>query len=197
MSFLARWLSSAWVLSLAFGAALILMHAPAFTDAYSAALLQVASDARRDVDQRISSARRHYAITAEDEPAVIAALASREPSNAETLTLSVGRAATLRAAYDRIAGASVFLRPLVAAIDAAYDPDGYKRNVLRLAVETFVPSIQLSLAALGWALTGIVLASFLAHVLLVVPRALFRRRRADRRARNSWYVPPREQSLPR
>jgi len=195
MTFLARWLVSAWVLSLAFGAALILMQAPALTDAYVAALLQVATDARRDIEQRIVSARRHYAITAEAERDVIAALATREPSNAETLSLSVGRAATLRAAYDRIAGAPVLLRPLVAASDTAVDPDGYKRNVLRLTVETFVPTLQLSVAALAWGLTGIVLGSFVAHFVLAVLRAIFRRGRRVG-ADGGWYVPPRESRLP-
>ena len=94
MSFVGRWLQNALTLSLSAAGALVLMQAPALTDAYTAALLQVSSDARRDVEQRLVSARRFYDLPVTDEAGVVAVLAKREPSNAETLTLSIERAAT-------------------------------------------------------------------------------------------------------
>lgn len=196
MFFLARWLSSAWVMSLSFAAAIVLMQAPALTEAYMAALLQVATDARADIDQRIASARRHYALGDQSEGAVIAALTAREPSNAETLELSTERVQSLRASYDRLAEAPSLLRPAVALADAAVDPGGYKRNVLRLAFESFVPTLPLSLAGLVYGIAGIVAGSLLAHMALAFLRGLAaglgRRRRARRVA---WYVPPRETRL--
>jgi hypothetical protein len=195
MSFLARWLSSAWILSLAFVAALVVMQAPALTDAYMAALLQVSSDARADVDQRIASARRYYGITGEDERQVIGALARSEPSNAETLRLSSDRTATLRAAYDRLAAAPALLRPALAVTDAAVDPDGYKRNVLRLVFESYVPTVPLSLAALVYGVAGVVFGSFLGHVALAALGGIGGRLGRIGRRRTPWYVPPRETRL--
>lgn len=195
MSFLARWLSSAWILSLALVAALLLMQAPALTDAYMAALLQVASDARADIDQRIASARRFYDIAGEDERQVIDALGRSEPSNAETLRLSTERAATLRAAYDRLAAAPFLLRPALAVVDAGIDPNGYKRNVLRLVFESYVPTVPLSLAALAYGVAGVVAGSFLGHLVLALLRGLGARFGRLGRRRTAWYVPPRETRL--
>jgi hypothetical protein len=196
MSCLARWLSSAWVLSLAFVAALVVMQAPALTDAYMAALLQVSSDARADIDQRIASARRYYGISGQDERQIIDALARNEPSNAETLRLSTERAGTLRAAYDRLAAAPALLRPALAVVDAAVDPDGYKRNVLRLVFESYVPTVPLSLAALAYGVAGVVFGSFLGHAVLAVLRGAGARVGRIGRRRTAWYVPPRETRLP-
>jgi hypothetical protein len=195
MSFLARWLSSAWLLSLSFVAALLLMQAPALTDAYMAALLQVASDARADIDQRIASARRYYNIASDDERQVIDALGRSEPSNAETLRLSTTRAATLRAAYDRLDRAPFLLRPALAVIYASVDPDGYKRNVLRLVFESYVPAVPLSLAAFVYGVAGVVVGSFLGHTVLALLRGIGTRFGRGRR-QTAWYVPPRESRLP-
>jgi hypothetical protein len=193
MRFIARWLSSAWVLSLSFAAALVLMQAPALTDAYAAALLQVTSDARGDIEQRLASARRHYALDAMAEEQVVTALARHEPSNAETLRLSITRTASLREGYERIAAAPLLLRPVVALVDATLDAEGYQRNVLRLAVASFVPALQLSLGALAYGLAGVVLGSLVGHgslALLGVAGSRLRRRPV------AWYVPPRERRLP-
>jgi hypothetical protein len=181
-------------MSLSFAAALVLMQAPALTDAYMAALLQVASDARADIDQRIASARRHYGIAAESEREVIAALARNEPSNAETLLLSTERQAALRAAFDRLAATPALLRPSLVLADAAVDPGGYKRNVLRLVFASYVPSVPLSLAALVYAVLGVVLGSLVAHLFLALLRA---KAGGVRRLRRQpvWYVPARETRL--
>jgi hypothetical protein len=195
MSFLARWLSSAWILSVAFVAALVVMQAPALTDAYMAALLQVSSDARADIEQRIASARRYYGIAGQDERQLIDALARSEPSNAETLRLSTDRAATLRTAYDRLAAAPFLLRPALAVIDAGVDPDGYKRNVLRLVFESYVPTVPLSLAALVYGVAGVVAGSFLAHAVLAFLRGIGTRVGRIGRRRTAWYVPPPETRL--
>lgn len=196
MFFLARWLSSAWVMSLSFAAAIVLMQAPALTEAYMAALLQVATDARADVDQRIASARRHYDLGTESEGSVIAALTVREPSNAETLKLSTERVQSLRASYDRLAEAPPLLRPAVALVDAAVDPGGYKRNVVRLVFESFVPALPLSVAGLVYGVAGIVAGSLLAHLALAILRGLAGGLGYRRRARRvAWYVPPRDTRL--
>jgi hypothetical protein len=195
MFFLARWLSSAWILSLSFVAALIVMQAPALTDTYMAALLQVASDARADIDQRIASARRYYGIAGEDERQVIDALARSEPSNAETLRLSTERATTLRKVYDRLASVPALLRPALAVADAAVDPSGYKRNVLRLVFESYVPTVPLSLAALAYGVAGVVFGSFLGHAVLAMLRGIGSRLGRIGRRQTAWYVPPRETRL--
>jgi hypothetical protein len=195
MSFLARWLSSAWLLSLSFVAALLLMQAPALTDAYMAALLQVSSDARADIDQRLASARRYYNIAGEDERQVIDALGRSEPSNAETLRLSTDRATTLRASYDRLAAAPSLLRPAFAVVDAGIDHGGYKRNVLRLVFTSYVPTVPLSLAALAYGVAGVVFGSLVGHMVLALLRGIGSRFGRPDRRRVAWYVPPRETHL--
>jgi hypothetical protein len=190
MSFLGRWLSSAVMLTASLACAILVMQAPAVTDAYAAALLQVATDASRDVDQRLASARRHYDLASAADARVLQVLAVREPSNAETLALSGKRAAALRAGYERIAAARPLLRPAVAAFDAVIDPGGYKREVLYLALQTFVPAVQLSLAALAYAAVGVLLGSLLAHATLALAGRLAARLVLARRSK-AWYVPPR------
>jgi Protein of unknown function (DUF2937) len=190
MSFLGGWLSGAWVLGVSLAAALASMQAPAFTDAYAAALLQVASDARRDVDQRIASARRHYALEAQEDAEIVAALGTVEPSNAETLAASIDRSGALRAAYERIAAAPPLLRPAAALLDAGADPHGHKREILRLAALTFAPAIQLSLAALAYAFAGVLLGSLLAHLVVLALGGAGRRLGARWRRHPTWYAAP-------
>jgi hypothetical protein len=84
MRFLKRWLSHSLRLALALLLAVIAMQAPAFTNDYAAALLQVSADARRDVDQREAAARQYYALQAGDDGSLIQALQAHEPANAET-----------------------------------------------------------------------------------------------------------------
>src|SRR5215469_11294652 len=122
MRFLRRWLSHSVRLASALLLALIAMQAPAFTDDYATALLQVSGDARRDVDQREAAARQYYALPAGDDVALIKALQAHEPANAETLSRSVDRVAALQAARDHIATNPAAVQPLVALADAAHDP---------------------------------------------------------------------------
>jgi hypothetical protein len=191
MSFVGRWLQNALTLSLSAAGALVLMQAPALTDAYTAALLQVASDARRDVEQRLVSARRFYDLPTADESGVVTVLATREPSNAETLALSIERAATLRGAYDRLAAAPSLLRPLVAVGDAAVDAKGYKRAIGETMLAGFVPGLPFSAAAAVYAFIGILLGSLVAQLLAALLGGCVRRILGRRRGALPWYIPPR------
>ncbi len=56
--FITRWLSDALRLGLPLAVGLAAMQVPALAHGYAAALLQVAEDARRDIEQRKASARR-------------------------------------------------------------------------------------------------------------------------------------------
>src|SRR5258708_39451132 len=131
MNLIRRWLSESISIALALLFAVLAMQAPAFTREYAAALLQVAQDARRDIEQRKASARQFYGIKAAGDEQFGAALQSFEPSNAETLALSLQRTQTLQGAYDSIAGAPPLLRPLDAARDARPDEPGHKPPSLR------------------------------------------------------------------
>lgn len=177
MGFLARWISDAVRLALSLALAAAAMQAPALTRDYAAALLQVSDDARRDIDGRKDSARRYYGIDATGDAEVIQALQPHEPSNAETLARSVERVNTLHAAYARIEAASPLTQPVVAAVDSLDDPRGQKHAVLRLALESFVPQIVLTVSAAIWALIGLVAGSLLANLVLSLLGAAFRGRR--------------------
>src|SRR6266851_4601281 len=135
MNLIRRWLSESISIALALLFAVLAMQAPAFTREYAAALLQVAQDARRDIEQRKASARQFYGIKAAGDEEFVVALQSFEPSNAETLALSLQRTQALQGAYDRIAGAAPLLRPVVAARDAFEDEEGYKETILRRLVD--------------------------------------------------------------
>ena len=182
MGFLARWLSDALHLGLALALALAAMQVPALAHQYTTALLQITEDARRDIEQRKTSARRFYRAAGETDEAVIAALQAVEPSNAEALEASVQRARALRAAYDRIESAPPLLRPMVAAYDAAIeDPRGDKQAVLRTALDSHVPQVTISTASAIYGLAGLVLGSLLAEALTSLIGAFAGRR--DRRSR--------------
>ena len=181
MGFLARWLSDALRLALALALALAAMQVPALAHQYAAALLQITADARRDIEQRKTSARKFYRTAGETDQAVIAALRPVEPSNAQALEASVERARALKAAYDRIEAAPPLLRPIVAAYDALEDPRGDKGAVLRTALDTHVPQVIISTASATYGLVGLMLGAFLAEALISVLGGLLRRR--DRRSR--------------
>ena len=181
MGFLARWLSDALHLGLALALALAAMQVPALAHQYAAALLQIAEDARRDIEQRKTSARRFYRAAGETEEAVVAALRAVEPSNAEALEASVQRARALRAAHERIEAAPPLLRPMVAAYDAAEDPRGDKRAVLRTALDSHVPQVTISTASAIYGLAGLVLGSLVAEALTSLIGVFAGRR--DRRSR--------------
>jgi hypothetical protein len=78
---------------------------------------------------------------------------------------------------------------------AAVDPDGYKRNVLRLVFESYVPTVPLSLAALVYGVAGVVFGSFLGHVALAALGGIGGRLGRIGRRHTPWYVPPRETRL--
>ena len=94
--FVARWLSDALRLAQPLALALAAMQVPALAHGCAAALLQIAEDARRDIEQRKASARQFYRGAGEADEAVIAALQAVEPSNAQALAASVERARALR-----------------------------------------------------------------------------------------------------
>ncbi len=183
MRFFARWFEDWLSLTLALLVALIAMQAPALTHDYAAALLQVARDGRRDIDQRMDSARQFYSIAATDDDGVVAALRAVEPSNAETLAAALDRTAHLQAAYDRIAGARPLLQPVVAAWLALRDSGGERAVIRRTLVETYVPSISLSAAALAYGLAGLMLGTLLSRALITAGGALMRPLRGGSRAR--------------
>lgn len=182
MNLIRRWLSESISIALALMFAVLAMQAPAFTREYAAALLQVAQDARRDIEQRKASARQFYGIKAAGDEQFVAALQSFEPSNAETLALSLQRTQTLQSAYDRVASASPLLRPLVAARDALEDEHGYKGTILRTLVGTYSAQLDFSMAAAAYGFVGLLTGSLLAQLVLStfhgIGQRLTRRRRS-------------------
>ena len=172
MSLIRRWLSESISIALALLFAMLAMQAPAFTREYTAALLQVAQDARRDIEQRKASARQFYGIKAAADDQFVAALQSFEPSNAETLALSLQRTETLQGAYDRVTGAPPLLRPLVAARDALEDEHRYKATILRKLLGTYSAQLDFSMAAAVYGFVGLLTGSLLAQLVLSTFRAL-------------------------
>jgi hypothetical protein len=155
------------------------MQVPALAHGYAAALLQIAEDARRDIEQRKAAARRFYRDAGDADEAVIAALRTVEPSNAEALAASVERARALRAAHDRIQADPPLLRPVTALLDAAEGPSKDKWAVLRTALDTHAPQVVLSAAAAIYGLVGLVVGSFLAELLVSAFSAAFAPRRRE------------------
>ena len=164
--FVARWLSDAVRLGTPLALALLAMQVPALAHGYASALLQIAEDARRDIDQRKISARRFYRSDSESDDAVIAALRPVEPANAQAMAASVERARAFRDAHDRIEASPPGVRPLTALRDAVEHPSGDKWSVLRTALDTHAPQVVLSTAAAAWGLVGLVTGSFLAELLV-------------------------------
>lgn len=175
MRLITCWLSRGLGLGFALLCGILAMQAPAFTDAYGTALLQVAADARRDIDQREDSARQYYGIAAREDGAVVDALKAREPSNAESLARSIAHAERLGEAYGKIARSPVLLRPIAALTDATNDPDGDKAAIWRLSWQSFTPRIDLSFAAAVYGFAGLMLASLIAELVAAAARATQRR----------------------
>ena len=167
MGFLGRWFSDALRLALSLAGALLFMQAPALSHEYAAALLQVADAQRRDISAREATARTYYDLPSASEDVLLSTLRAREPSNAAGLDQSRTEVAALAAAEDRIGQSAPLFSPLVAAWDLATAPDGGKRAVAEQAVRSFAPTLQLSEAALAWALAGVILGAFLAQLLLL------------------------------
>ena len=191
MSLIRRWLSESISIALALLFAVLAMQAPAFTREYAGALLQVAQDARRDIEQRKASARQFYGIKATGDEQFVAALQSFEPSNAETLSLSLQRTQALQGAYDRIASAPPLLRPLVAARDAFEDDHGYKATILRTLVGTYSAQLDFSMAAAAYGFVGLLMGSLLAQLVLSTFRAMGQRLTRRRRSRMDIAAAPR------
>jgi hypothetical protein len=166
MGFLGRWLTGSLSLGLGLLMAVLAMQAPALTHDYAAALLQVAREARRDVDQRIASARQFYAITASADDQVVAALQAVEPSNAETLASSLERARRLQAGYDRIAAARPLLQPIIALSQALRDERGDEAIIRHTLLESYNPELTLSAAAAAYGLVGLLIGTLIAQLLL-------------------------------
>jgi hypothetical protein len=164
MGFLGRWFSDTLRLALALAGAVALMQAPAMTREYAAALQQVSEDAQRDVEQREASARRFYGISAPSGAPFIAALTPFEPSNAETLALSLRRVTVLRGVYERIAAAPALLQPVVAAFDALDDEHGYKAAVLHTLARTYAVQVSFGVAPAVYGLLGLFLGTLLSHL---------------------------------
>ncbi len=178
--FVGRWLSDALRLGLPLALALLAMQVPALAHGYASALLQIAEDARRDIEQRKASARRFYRGAGDADDAVIAALQAVEPANAQALAASVERARAFRAAHDRIEAAPPLLRPVTALIDAAEDPNTMdKWAVLRTALDTHAPQVVLSTAAAVYGIVGLLAGSFLAELLVSLVGAIFASRRRN------------------
>jgi Protein of unknown function (DUF2937) len=183
MSLIRRWLSESISIALALLLAVLAMQAPAFTREYAATLLQVTQDARRDIEQRKASARQFYGIKATADDQFVTALQSFEPSNAETLALSLQRTQTLQSAYDRVMGAAPLLRPLVAARDALEDEHGYKATILRTLVGTYSAQLDFSITAATYGFVGLLLGSLLAQLVLSTVGGLGQRLGRRRRSR--------------
>ena len=170
MGILARSVTDALRLGLGLAGAVLAMQAPALTREYAGALLQVAEAGERDIDQRVGSARLWYALPPElDATGVARALRPREPSNAETLDVSIAHIRAMREAYERIAGTPALLQPVTAAGDLLRDDDG-KRAVLRTLLQTYAVQASFTASAASWALMGLLLGSLLAQLLLAALR---------------------------
>ena len=178
--FVARWLSDALRLGLPLALALLAMQVPALAHNYAAALLQIAEDARRDIEQRKTAVRRFYRGAGDADEAVIEALRAVEPANAQALAASVERARAFRASHERIQGSPPLLRPVTALRDAAEGPSADKWAVLRTALDTHAPQVVLSAAAAVYGIAGLVLGSFVAELLVSAFGAARRGRRVQR-----------------
>lgn len=174
MSLLRRWLSHSLALALALFCAVLAMQAPALTHDDMAALLQVEREAQRDIDERVATARRFYAIAAEDEDGVVKALAAVEPANAESLAQSIAHARRLDAAYHRLDETTPLLRPVIALGDALAEEGRDRSAIWDTLFETFEPQISLTFDAGVYALVGLLLGMLAAQLLLALARAVAR-----------------------
>jgi hypothetical protein len=167
MGFLGRGLAHSLTMALSLALGILAMQAPAFTREYAGALLQVASDIRRDVDQREASARQFYGISAEDDAGLVEALRTREPSNAATLERALDRGRSLQQTYEAIASATPLQQPLIALSGAILDRKGYEEPIWKLALGNYSVQLDFNLAAAIYGLGGVILGSLLAQLVLL------------------------------
>jgi len=184
MGFLGRWLSHSVATAVSLVLAVLAMQAPAFTREYADALLQLAADARRDIDQRESAARRFYRITAESDDDFVQALQALEPANAEGLARSLERQRALQSSADRISKSPILLQPIAALRDALDDSHGDKQPIWQLLFSTYALQLDLSVAAAVYSLVGLIIGSLLAQLMLAPFHRLAARRRAWRYGRS-------------
>jgi hypothetical protein len=170
MGLLRRWLANFLTLGLGLLFAVLAMQAPALTHDYMSALLQASRELQQDIDQRVATAQRTYAIAANDEDGIVAALAGREPANAESLTRSLARVRRLDAAYRALDATTPLARPIVALSDAFAEEGQDRGEIWRTLVTTFDPQISLTFDAGLYALLGLLLGTLLAQLLLALAR---------------------------
>jgi DUF2937 family protein len=176
---LGRWLSQSINLIFALVLAVSAMQAPAVTHEYLSTLSQVADAAKQDIEQRKASARQFYSIQTDDNDQFVAALKAYEPSNAETLGLSIEKERALRAAFGSISESRPLLQPITAAIDAVRDDKDYKATIWRGLLASYEVQIRFSVAALIYGLAGLLLGTFVAQLLISVFSILRPGRRAQ------------------
>ncbi|MBV8526060.1 MAG: DUF2937 family protein [Acetobacteraceae bacterium] len=176
VGFVGRWISNALRLGLSLALALAAMQLPALAHQYAAALLQIAEDGRRDIEQRKAAARSFYPTVGETDEAAIAALRPVEPSNAQALEASIARIHSLRSAYDRLEATQPLLRPILALLEVIEDHTGDQRAILQTAVETHSPQVLLSTASAVYGVAGLLMGSFIAEVVVSIARAFVPRR---------------------
>jgi len=174
------WIAQSLNLIFALLLAVLAMQAPVVTHEYLSTLSQVADAAKQDIEQRKASARQFYPIQTDDDDQFVAALRTYEPSNAETLALSIEKERALRAAFDGISASRPLLQPITAAIDAVRDDKGLKATIWRGLLASYEPQISFSVAALIYGLGGLLVGTFLAQLLISVFSVLLPGRRAQR-----------------
>jgi hypothetical protein len=177
LDFIGRWTSDVTRLTLALVLAILIMQLPAVTNDYTSALLQVSNATRHDIDQREASARAYYHFDAIADQEVIKNLKPREPSNAASLEQSLQQLDTLKAAYNRITSAPALLQPPIALADVLSYRRSYKVQIFRTALMTHEVQIALTAAAAIYGLAGLMIGSFLAHILVSCGAWATRRRR--------------------
>jgi hypothetical protein len=168
MRFLERWLADWLTLALALICAVAALQAPGLAHDYAAALLQVSREARRDIEQRMVSARQFYAIAPADDAAFLEALRKVEPSNAETLSVAIDRAQRIELAYGRIADARPLLQPIIAGWEMLSAPRDDMAGIRQTVLETYHPEVSLTLAGAVYALAGLAIGTLISRGLLAL-----------------------------
>jgi Protein of unknown function (DUF2937) len=182
MRFLERWLADWLTLALALACALAALQAPGLAHDYAAALLQVSREARRDIEQRMVSARQFYAIAPADDAAFLEALHKVEPSNAETLAAAIDRAHRIELAYGRIADARFLLQPIIAGWEMLSAPRDDTAGIRQTVLETYHPGVSLTVAGAVYGLAGLALGTLMSRALLAMLHGLRRGGRERDRA---------------
>ncbi|HWK45397.1 MAG TPA: DUF2937 family protein [Stellaceae bacterium] len=164
MGLLGRWLSTSLALALGLGGAVLAMQVPAFTQHYLAGLQQAAGELDRSVADRLQSGRTTYDLVGSDRETV-AGLATREPSNAATLSRDLDRRDSHAAILAAAQAASPITRPIATAWAITTGPEGWRSPVVATALATYDAGIALTGAAILWGLAGLVVGVLLAQLL--------------------------------